>query len=88
MSIDPLAMDKMPSNFLQRQAAADNRLADGATFWLTEAAADGRYTRLNGGATADRPLEPLLFEMYFDTDLGLPVWWNGTDWVDATGTAV
>lgn len=26
--------------------------------------------------------------MNFDTDLGIPIWWNGTDWVDATGTVV
>lgn len=25
--------------------------------------------------------------MYFDTTLGKPVWWNGTAWVDATGTS-
>lgn len=25
---------------------------------------------------------------YFDTDLGIPIWWNGTAWVDATGTTV
>ena len=24
--------------------------------------------------------------MYFDTDLGKPIWWNGTKWVDANGT--
>lgn len=25
---------------------------------------------------------------YFDTTLGKPIWWNGTGWVDATGTPV
>ena len=25
---------------------------------------------------------------YFDTTLGRPIWWNGTNWVDATGTTV
>lgn len=25
---------------------------------------------------------------YFDTDLGKPLWWNLTAWVDATGTVV
>lgn len=25
---------------------------------------------------------------YFDTTLGKPIWWNGDDWVDATGTTV
>lgn len=27
-------------------------------------------------------------EMYFDQTLGKPIWFNGTDWVDATGTIV
>lgn len=26
--------------------------------------------------------------MYFDTDLGKPIWWQGSIWVDATGTEV
>lgn len=25
---------------------------------------------------------------YYDTTLGIPIWWNGTNWVDATGTTV
>lgn len=86
--IDPLAMDKLPSNFLQRQAAGDNRVQDGSRFWLTEAAGDQRYVKRQGGETASRPAEPLLYEMYFDTDEGLPIWWDGSNWVDATGATV
>ena len=26
--------------------------------------------------------------MFFDTILGKPIWWNGTDWVDATGKSI
>lgn len=26
--------------------------------------------------------------MFFDTTLGKPIWWNGTNWVDATGSQV
>jgi len=26
-----------------------------------------------------------LGKIYFDTTLGKPIWWNGTDWVDANG---
>lgn len=26
--------------------------------------------------------------MNFDTDLGLPIWWTGTDWIDAAGNIV
>lgn len=41
------------------------------------------------GATADRPALMLsVGQVYFDTTLGIPIWWNGVAWVDATGSAV
>lgn len=41
------------------------------------------------GITANRPtLRLLTGQYYFDTTLGIPIWWNGTNWVDATGTIV
>ena len=39
----------------------------------------------NGGDTASRPAEPVLYQSYFDATLGKPIWWNGTGWVDAAG---
>ncbi|RDD69218.1 hypothetical protein DVR11_22600 [Paracoccus versutus] len=42
----------------------------------------------NSGTTAQRPADPLPAEQYFDTTLGLPILWNGTAWIDYTGTAV
>ena len=39
-------------------------------------------------ATANRPAGISTGYMGFDTDLGKPIWWNGADWVDATGTIV
>lgn len=41
-----------------------------------------------GGPTAQRPTNPRLYEQYFDTDLGRPIWWDGNKWVDASGQAV
>ena len=41
-----------------------------------------------GGPTEERPLEPFLYGCYFDTTLGIPIWWDGTKWVDAGGVAV
>ena len=45
------------------------------------------------GITASRPLStsqvPLpIGTIYFDTTLGIPVWWKGTVWVNASGTVV
>jgi len=39
-------------------------------------------------ATTNRPSNPKTGMMIFDTNLKKPIWWNGTIWVDATGTAV
>ena len=40
------------------------------------------------GPTVQRPSTGLwVGRRYFDTDLGFPVWYNGTTWVDATGAA-
>lgn len=39
--------------------------------------------------TGSRPTEDLLpgFQ-HFDTTLGIPIWYDGTNWVDATGATV
>ena len=38
------------------------------------------------GTTANRPTENLqVGQYYFDTSLGYPIYWNGTDWVSALG---
>lgn len=41
------------------------------------------------GSTLDRPTTNISSGcMYFDTTLGKPIWYNGTNWVDASGTQV
>lgn len=40
------------------------------------------------GTTAQRPTVTTVGFRYFDTTLGKPAWWNGTSWVDGTGTVV
>lgn len=47
----------------------------------------------DSGVTADRPIDtgPIRLrvgQFYFDTTLGLPIWWDGSDWIDAAGTVV
>lgn len=86
--IDPLARDKLPGNLIDRQQDTDGRASEGARFWLTQIAGDTRYGRRQGGPTDGRPETPLDYDMYFDTDLGVPIWWTGADWVDATGASV
>ena len=40
------------------------------------------------GTTANRPSNPLTGEIYFDTTLGKPIWWNSYAWVNANGENV
>lgn len=64
---------------------------------LTDTPADAyqivsrRYVTLNGGS-ASRPTSSIVGQFYFDTDLasgrGKPIWWNGTGFVDGTGSYV
>lgn len=41
-----------------------------------------------GGSTANRPEAPATFATYFDTTIGKPIWYDGVNWVDATGATV
>lgn len=40
------------------------------------------------GDTSNRPTSPVQGSVYFDTTIKKPIWWTGTNWVDATGTDV
>jgi hypothetical protein len=42
----------------------------------------------NNGATGDRPVSPITGQFFFDLTLGLPIWFNGSNWVDAQGNVV
>lgn len=43
----------------------------------------------DAGPSAQRPQTTLVVgDRYFDVGLGKPIWWNGSQWVDATGAAV
>jgi hypothetical protein len=41
------------------------------------------------GITADRPTQNLqIGQFYYDTTLGIPIWYNGAVWKNASGTTV
>ena len=41
------------------------------------------------GTTAARPIANLqIGQFYFDVTLGIPIWYNGTVWKNASGTTV
>lgn len=41
------------------------------------------------GTTAARTAQQrVVGQFFFDTTLGIPIWWNGSAWVNASGTPV
>jgi len=40
------------------------------------------------GNTLGRPAAPQAGQVYLDTDLGQPIWYNGADWINAAGLVV
>ena len=46
-------------------------------------------SKITYGTTSQRPALGLITgQQYFDTTLGIPIWYSGTKWVNASGTAV
>ena len=41
---------------------------------------------VKSGATTDRPATPVAGQMYYDTDLNVPVFYNGTEWKPMVGS--
>ena len=46
------------------------------------------FVNISKNITANRPTSPFIGLLFFDTTLNKPIWYNGANWVDATGTAV
>jgi len=43
----------------------------------------------SAGTTAARPSTDLqVGQFYFDTTINRPIWWDGTNWINAAGTVV
>ncbi len=58
------------------------------TYLFTPISQSNNMAMANGD-TASRPTSLATNgTMYFDTTLGIPIWYDGTNWVDATGTIV
>ena len=47
------------------------------------------FASQQSGTTAQRPTSQLWTgRVFFDTSLGIPIWYDGSAWVDSTGASV
>lgn len=79
----------VPNNMLNRITAAGGIVHDNNVYNPNTPPAMYKWA----GTTDDRPDMSFLNGepwggVYFDTDLGKPIWWRGDKWVDATGAEV
>jgi hypothetical protein len=75
--------------YLKSSAFTDRKLTDTPTDALQVVP---RKYITNNGPTTNRPTSSVVGQPFLDTSLasgrGKPIWWNGTGWIDATGTYV
>lgn len=70
--------------YLQANAFTLHKITDTPTDALQ--VVNRKFVTLNG-VTGGRPTSSILGQYYFDTTLGYPVWWSGTEWVKYDGSA-
>lgn len=76
----------MPAPYNAQVAGPDRKFSRPWLQWVELIDRTVRAFR-EAGPTANRPTARLwVGRQYFDTDLGYPVWYDGTKWVDASGT--
>lgn len=75
---------KIMKSYLKTSAFTDRKLTD--TPSDANQVVPRRFVTANG-ATADRPPNPVAGQFYYDSSLGVPIWWNGSVWKKADGTS-
>jgi hypothetical protein len=93
MAVTPLRPSKAP-NLLVAPIVYDQRYVDQLTnalrlYFNQIDNFTQNVTVPPSGTTANRPTERLqVGQYYFDTTIGRPIWYNGTNWINAAGTVV
>jgi len=81
------ALPTAPSEYDQRR---DDQLNQNLRIYFNNL--DAFLTAIStpqNGTTANRPtLNLQVGQFYYDTTLGIPIFWNGTVWKNASGTTV
>lgn len=76
-------VERQLKRYRQDWGFTDRKLTDTPTDAL--AVVNRKFVTLNG-TTGARPPSPVTGQFYFDSTINKPLWYNGTTFVDATGT--
>lgn len=72
----------------QSKGVTKMTLTSGGVLTTTGNIISGSLVKSGAAVTGSRPTPQGAGSMFFDTTLGIPIWHDGTNWVDATGTTV
>jgi hypothetical protein len=90
MTIKKFAAPALPTAPAEYDQSRDDQLNQNLRIYFNNL--DAFLTAIStpqNGTTADRPtLNLQIGQFYYDTTLGIPIFWNGTVWKNASGTTV
>ena len=84
-------VDTLESNLGFMSVEVSSLSSDLASLQNTVNSLSSRISALEnqvGDGGTVRPVTPYLYQVFFDSNLGRPIWWTGEDWVDSEGNIV
>lgn len=83
--MDEQTINNLIKKYLEQQGFTARKISDSPQ--EAYSLVNRRYVNMSGN-TASRPNSSVatLGQFYFDTTDGAPRWWNGTAWVNSSGT--
>ena len=89
-TIIPTKAPNLPVAGMTYNESFENQILNALRLYFTQI---DNFTRASSnvqyGTTANRPaIGENIGQMYFDTTLGIPIWYNGAKWVNSSGTIV
>jgi hypothetical protein len=90
MTIKKFAAPALPTAPIEYDHRRDDQLNQNLRIYFNNL--DAFLTAIStpqNGTTANRPtLNLQIGQFYYDTTLGIPIYWNGTVWKNSSGTTV
>lgn len=69
-------------------ATGTNNTQIASTAFVNNAISNNISTKINAGTSRPTLVNSDIGYMFLDTSLGKPIWWNGSQWIDANGNNV
>ena len=89
-TVIPTKAPNLPVAGMTYDQSFENQILNALRLYFTQIDNFSRATSIvRYGTTSQRPaVGQTIVQMYFDTTLGYPIFYNGTKWVNSSGSAV